>query len=119
MHLLDISQDMPTAYYPQIDGQTERVNQVLEQYLRTYCSWDHKDSIELLPYAEFCYNNTVHNSTKVTPFYANYGYNPRHNYPAVEVISTVPAGEELILTLKKLSEDTDRKSTRLNSSHVD
>ena len=59
MRLLDISQDMSTAYHPQTDGQTERVNQVLEQYLRTYCAWDQKDWIELLPYAEFCYNNTV------------------------------------------------------------
>ena len=61
--------------------------------------------MELLPYAEFCYNNTVHSSTRMTPFYANFGYHPGHNYPAVEVISTVPAGEKLILTLKKLRED--------------
>ena len=40
MDLLDISQHMSTPYYPQTDGQTERVNQVLEQYLRTYCSWN-------------------------------------------------------------------------------
>ena len=41
----------------------------------------------------------------MTPFYTNYGYHPGHNYPSVEVIFTVPAGEELILTLKKLRED--------------
>ena len=96
---------MSTAYHPQTDGQTERVNQVLEQYLRTYCFWDQKNWMELLPYAEFCYNNTVYSSTKMTPFYANFGYHPGHNYPAVQVISTVPPGEELILTHKKLRED--------------
>ena len=79
MRLLDISQDMSTAYHPQTDGQTERVNQVLEQYLRTYCSWNQKNWVELLPYAEFCYNNTVHSSTKLTPFYASFVYHPGHN----------------------------------------
>ena len=51
---------MSNAYQSQTDGQTERVTQVLEHYLRTYFSWDQKDWAELLPYTEFCYNNTVH-----------------------------------------------------------
>ena len=38
IRLLDVTQDMSIAYHPQIDGQTEQVNQVLEQYLRMYCS---------------------------------------------------------------------------------
>ena len=105
MRLLDVSQDMSTAYHPQSDGQTERVNQVLEQYWRMYCSWDQKNWMELLPYAEFCYNDTVHSSTKMTPCYAAFGYQPGHNYPAVEVVSDVPAAEEFILKLKKLRED--------------
>ena len=41
----------------------------------------------------------------MTPFYANFGYHPGHNSPAVEVISNVPGCEELILTLKKSRED--------------
>ena len=41
----------------------------------------------------------------MTPYYANFGYHPGNNYPAVEVISKVPAAEELVLTLKKLRED--------------
>ena len=105
MRLLDVSQDMSTAYHPQTDGQTERVNQVLEQYSRMCCSWDQKNWIELLPYAEFCYNNTVHSSTKMTPFYTAFGYHSGNNDPAVEVVSDVPAPEEFILKLKKLRED--------------
>ena len=105
MRLLDVSQDMSTAYHQQTDRQTERVNEVVEQYLRMYCSWDQKNWMELLPYAEFCYNNTVHSSTKMTPFYTALGYHPGNNYPAVDVISDVPVAEEYILKLKKLRED--------------
>ena len=105
MRLLDVSQDMSTAYHPQTDGLTERVNQVLEQYLRTFCAWDQKDWLELLPYAEFCYNNTVHSATKVTPFYANFGYHSIDNYPAEVVESNVPAAEEYIENLAKLRKD--------------
>ena len=47
MRLLDILQDMSTTYHPQTDGQTERVNQVLEHYLRTFYAWDQKDWLDL------------------------------------------------------------------------
>ena len=105
MRLLDVSQDMSMAYYPQTDGQSERVIQVLEQYLRTFCAWDQKDWLKLLPYAEFCYNNTIHSATKVTPFYADFGYHPIDNYPAEVVESNVPAAEEYIQNLSKLRKD--------------
>ena len=105
MRLLDVSQNMSTAYHPQTDGQTERVNHVLEQYLHAFCTWDQKDWLELLPYAEFCYNNTIHSATKVTPFYANFGYYPIDHYLAEVVESHVPAVEEYIENLVKLRKD--------------
>jgi len=61
-----------SAYHPQTDGQTERVNQVLVHYLRTHCTWDQVNWVELLPFAEFCYNNTVYSATNLTPFFAAY-----------------------------------------------
>ena len=65
--------DFSTAYHPQTDGQTERVNQILEDMLRacalTYQrSWD-----KSLPYAEFSYNNSYQASIQMAPFEALYG----------------------------------------------
>jgi hypothetical protein len=72
---------MSTAFHPQTDGQTERINQVIEAYLRSYCNYEHNDWAEMLAMAEFTYNNSKHSATKISPFYANYGYEPRKNWP--------------------------------------
>ena len=68
---------MSTAYHPQIDGQTEQTNQVLEDYLRIFINYEHSDWYELLPLAEHAYNNSVTNAHKMTPFFANYGFHPQ------------------------------------------
>ena len=74
---LDIKLNLSTAYHPQTDGQTERVNQVLEQYLRVFTSYNQDDWSKLLAQASFAYNNTKHSAIKLSPFYANFGYHPR------------------------------------------
>jgi hypothetical protein len=68
---------MSTAYHPQTNGQTERVNQSLEQYLRCYVDYNLTNWSELLPTAEFAYNNQSHESIKNSPFYVELGYHPR------------------------------------------
>lgn len=65
------------AFHPQMDGQTECTNQTLEVYLRLYCTYQQDNWPELLPLAEFAYNNASHSAIQVTPFFANYGYHPR------------------------------------------
>lgn len=74
---LGIQRNLSTAYHPQTDGQTERINAVLEQYLRCYCDYNQDNWYYLLPLAEFAYNNSKSTSTGYTPFMMNYGYNPR------------------------------------------
>ena len=67
---------MSTSDHPETDGQTERVNRVLEEILRGYVhsfsSWS-----EFLPMAEFAINNSVHASTTHTPFFVNGLRHPR------------------------------------------
>jgi len=52
----------------------ERANQTLEQYLRIYCNYQQDNWSELLPLAEFTYNNAPSATTGVSPFFANKGY---------------------------------------------
>jgi len=73
---LSINHNLSTAFYPQTDGQTEHMNQILEQYLRLYCNYQQDDWYNLLLLPEFAYNNAYQNTIKASPFYANYGHHP-------------------------------------------
>jgi len=79
-NLLGIQTKLLTAYHPQTDGQTERVNQELEQYLRV--SIDHRQEQwpDWLGTAEFVYNNKIHAATKNSPFKVNYGQDLRMGF---------------------------------------
>ena len=101
MELLNIKLNMSTAYHPQSDGQTERVNQVLEQYLRFYCDYQQDNWASLLPLAEFAYNNSSHSATKMSPFMANFGYHPVFSLSMPLSTTQVPAAESLVTNLKK------------------
>ena len=54
---LGIERQLSPAFHPQKDGQTERTNVILEQYLRAYIHYQQDDWSELLAIAEFAYNN--------------------------------------------------------------
>ncbi|MBW0502715.1 hypothetical protein O181_042430 [Austropuccinia psidii MF-1] len=59
---LKISRDHSTAFHPETDGQTERVNHILEQYLWMYVNYHQDDWHTWFPLAEFSYNNVEHSS---------------------------------------------------------
>jgi len=70
--LLGIKGNPSTAYHPQTDGQTERLNQELEQYLRIFVNYHQNDWVEWLPFATFSYNDKVHSATGYSPFFLNH-----------------------------------------------
>ena len=76
MKKLDVHLRKSTAFRPQTDGQTERINQTLEHYLRQYCNYEQNDWYEMLPLAEYSNNNSITTATQMSPFYANYGFHP-------------------------------------------
>jgi len=78
--MLGINTKLSTAFHPQTDGQTKRMNQELEQYLRMFIDYRQEQWPEWLGTAEFAYNNKVHTGTKVSPFQANHRQNPRMGF---------------------------------------
>jgi len=67
---------MSISFRPQTDGQTERVNLVIQQFLRNYVAVDQQDWVDHLELAEFCYNNSTHSATGFTPFQMVTGKSP-------------------------------------------
>ena len=87
--LMGVAQNMSTAFHPQSDGQTERVNRVLEDMLRNFVSPLQNDWDEYLDALEFAYNNSWHQSIGTSPFKLNYGRNVRTPAEASTLSSTL------------------------------
>ena len=103
--ILGIKRKLSTAYHPQTDGQTEIVNQWLEQYLRIYTDVTQSDWSKKLSEAEICYNSTKHSTTKHSPIYAYTGNEPRLTEWDVVIHSKEgdsPAARDHALEMQKL-----------------
>jgi len=120
--VLGIETRLSTAFHPQTDGQMERMNQELEQYLRFFVDHKQKNWPEWLASAEFAVNNKVHIATKMLPFMANYGRELRMEgdirrrgkvEKAMEFVERMKkVHEEAEVALKKAQEDMKRQADR-------
>jgi len=79
-NLLGIQTKLSMAYHPQTDGQTEKMNQKLEQYLRVFINHRQEQWPDWLGMAEFAYNNKIHTATKTLPFKVNYSQDLRMEF---------------------------------------
>jgi len=102
-NLLEIQTKLSTAYYPQMNGQTERINQELEQYLRVFIDHRQEQWPDWLGTVEFMYNNKIHVATKTLPFKANYGQDPRMGFEGKKKGKYEAAGK-FIEKIKKIQE---------------
>ena len=103
MGRLDVRLRKTMAFHPQTDGNTKRVNQSLEKYLRQYCNYDQDNRNDLLPLAEYAYNNSATAATQMSPFFANYSFHPRTNWP-VEKESKNPASRKYAYWMESVHE---------------
>ena len=104
--MLGIKTKLSTAFHPQTDGQTERMNQELEQYLQFFIENRQKDWPEWLAAAEFAVNNKVHTATKVLPFMANYGKELRMRGD-IRRKGKVESATEFVERMKKVHEEAE------------
>jgi hypothetical protein len=109
------------AYHPQIDGQTERVNQVLEDMLRA-CVMNYQDSWDkCLPLAELSYNNSYEESLKMAPFKAIYGCRCCTPLNWVEPGERVTFGLDLVTEAEEIGHciESNPKATMSHQEHYD
>jgi transposase InsO family protein len=107
--LMGITRRLSTAFHPQTDGATERINAMVEEYLRIYVCYDQSNWKRILPMAELALNTRTPASTGLSPFFLAHGYDPSpfelteeldqlHEGP---VRSPLQAGENIAKTLKE------------------
>jgi hypothetical protein len=101
---LDIELHFTSGYHPEGDGQTEQTNQTLEQYLQVYTNYQQDNWSDLLPLAEFAYNNAPHATTGVSPFFANKGYDLNLSIHLEYNIASARA-KEFVTDLDELHQD--------------
>jgi len=103
-NLLEIQTKLSMAYHPQTDGQTERINQELEQYLRVFIDHKQEQWPDWLGTAEFVYNNKIYIATKILPFKVNYGQDPRMGFKGRRKRKYEAAGK-FVERIKKIQEE--------------
>ena len=104
--MLGIKTKLSTAFHPQTDGQTEQMNQELEQYLRFFIEHRQKDWPEWLAAAEFAINNKVHTATKVLLFMVNHGKEMRMGGD-IRRKGKVESAKEFVERMKKVHKEAE------------
>ena len=102
--MLEIKSKISTIFYSQTNGQIEKVNQELEQYLRMFIDYKQGQWPDQLGIAEFAYNNKVHSSTKTLLFKVNYGQNSKIEFK-VRKKRKYKGARKFVTKMKKIQEE--------------
>jgi len=102
--MLGIESKLSMAFHPQTNGQTERVNQELEQYLRMFIDHRQEQWPDWLGMAEFIYNNKAHSSTKMSSFKANYRQDSRMGFE-MRKKGKYKGAEKFVTKMKEIQEE--------------
>jgi hypothetical protein len=104
--LTGIEANPSTAYHPQTDGQTERINQEIEQYLHLFINYHQSDWADWLALAEFSYNDKHQSATGFSPFYVNHGRHPCKGTEPDFWESKSPSTSEFVQKMENIHKET-------------
>jgi hypothetical protein len=117
---------MGTSFRPQTDGQTKRVNLVIQQFLRNYVTIDQQDWVDHLELVKFYYNNSEHLATRATPFQMVTGKSPimpttwtTHGQTASDVNDEVPMVTQFDEERQRLWEMAKANLEKVNTWYKD
>ncbi|KAH7277040.1 hypothetical protein KP509_39G031400 [Ceratopteris richardii] len=105
-----------------MDGQTEKVNQILEDILRAYVTSKQTDWEDYLPLAEFAYNSAKNSSTEFSPFMLMYSFQPRSPYAVGLQSKQVQAAQEFLQDMNfklKLAKENLKKAQDRAKAYAD
>jgi hypothetical protein len=108
---LGVNQNLSTAFHPQTDGQTERMNAWVEQYLRAWTTGRQNNWAKMLPVAEYAHNSWKHDVTRRSPHELLIGIKPQVHVKFLP--ENVPASADRI----RLLEDTRKEVQTLLERH--
>ncbi|KAG9186916.1 hypothetical protein G6011_01003 [Alternaria panax] len=111
---LGVKKKLSTSFHPETDGQTERTNQTLEQYLRMYANKLQDNWVELLPTAQLAYNSSKSATTKHSPHYANYGYEPVAHRDPKDIESIAVGADDKARLMRELHEELSKNIAHRN-----
>jgi hypothetical protein len=111
---LGVKKKLSTSFHPETDGQTERTNQTLEQYLRMYANKLQDNWVELLPTAQLAYNSTKSATTKYSLHYANYGYEPTAHRDLKDIESIAVGADDKARLMRELHEELSKNIAHRN-----
>src|SRR5712672_1767139 len=114
--ILKIRQNISTAYHPQTDGQSERTNQSLEQYLRLYCGSRQDDWAHWLPLAQYTHNSWPNSSTKKALFELILGFTPQAHQPDHDV--DIPNINNRVSRIKEAREEARAAITKTQQKMI-
>jgi hypothetical protein len=116
--LLQIDQNISTAYHPQTDGQSERTNQWLEQYLRIFTNFQQNDWASWLPLAQYTHNSWPNATTKKAPFELIMGHIPRvHQTTCTSISPSVETRLQNVTEVRQQVAEAIRRSQEL-TTHI-